>query len=115
FINMIAYARVRVSSNQTVKQLDAVSGRLGFDLALYTTELISYYDIAYYLVDDSRRQTLLRNHLLFGINQTIWVHRNYRIGLQVSANVEPSSRDTTWIFGGFWEGSRGRGLDDYST
>ena len=58
---------------------------------------------------------MLRHRIGAEIGQTIWLNRNHRLGLLLSANVEATTRETTWIFGAFWEGSRSRGLDDYST
>jgi hypothetical protein len=55
-------------------------------------------------------------HTLFAeIGQTIWFHRNHRLGILASGRVEVASGSTNILFGLFWEGSPGRGLDDYST
>lgn len=115
FINMITYAEFRLNSNQTVEKLDAVSGRVGFDLALYTTELTVSYQLEHFLVDDARSRSLLWHTLSAELHQTIWLNRNHRLGVQLRGNVEVGTRATTWVLGAFWEGSRGRGLDDYST
>lgn len=115
FINMIVYGQGRLTSNQSVHQLDSVRGRFGFDLAIRTTEFVSYYEIAHFLADDARANSVLRHRIGAEIGQTIWLNRNHRLGLLLSANVEATTRETTWIFGAFWEGSRSRGLDDYST
>jgi hypothetical protein len=114
FINMIVYGRVRLTSSPSVRQLDSVRGRFGFDLMIRTTEIVSYYDIAQFLVDEVRTQAVLQHRLGLELGQTIWLNRNHRLALFASGNVEVTSRSTTWIFGLSWEGSRGRGLDDYS-
>jgi hypothetical protein len=115
FINMITYGMARLTSNRSVQQLDAITGRFGVDLALRTTELVAEYEIARYLVNDARQRSLLQNRLGLDVKQTIWLNRNHRLGLQASGNVEVASRASTFMLGAFWEGSRGRGLDDYAT
>ena len=115
FINMITYTELRLSSNQTVRMLDSVSARAGFDLALYTTELAVYYQLEHFLVDDARRQSLLWHTVSAELDQTVWLNRNHRLGFQLRGTVEVGSQASTWVLGAFWEGSRGRGLDDYST
>ena len=115
FINFITYTHFRVSSSDAAKKVDSLSGRLGLDVVLHTAELVSYYELEQYLVTDVRRRRLAQHHLFVELNQTFWVHRNHRLGLQLSANAELATHATTFIVGAFWEGSHGRGLDDYST
>ncbi|MFO0577108.1 MAG: hypothetical protein U1A78_24145 [Polyangia bacterium] len=115
FINLITYGSVRLTSNRDVHQLDSVSGRFGVDLALRTTEIVADYEIAQYLVDDARTKQLLQHRLSAALKQTIWLHRNHRLGLVGSGYFEASSQASVVTVGAFWEGSPGRGLDDYST
>lgn len=115
FVNMITYGMVRLTSNRSVHMLDAVTGRFGIDFALRTTEVVAEYEIAKYLVNDARQKSLLQNRIGLELKQTIWLNRNHRLGLQASGNVEASSLASTFTIGAFWEGSRGRGLDDYAT
>ena len=115
FINMITYAEMRLSSNQTVQQLDGVRGRIGVDVAFYTTELSASYRIDHFLVDDARTSSLLYHTFSAEVQQTLWLNRNHRLGFTLRGNVEAVTQATTFVLGAFWEGSRGRGLDDYST
>ncbi len=115
FINTITFARARLTSNQSVRQLDSVSGRLGLDMAFHTTEIVASYELEYFRIDDARQKSVLQHRIMTELSQTIWLNRNHRLGLRLSSSVEASSRAMTWIVGGFWEGSHGRGLDDYST
>lgn len=115
FINMLSYAELRLSSNQTIQALDGVRGRVGVDLALYTTEIAAAYQIDHLLVDDARRRSYLYHTFSVEVNQTLWLNRNHRFGIVLSGNIEVVSLATTCVLGVFWEGSRGRGLDDYST
>ncbi len=115
FINLLSYTELRLSSNRDVHQLDGVRARAGVDMAFHTTEIVLDYQLDHYLVDDARRTALLWHTFSGAVNQTIWLNRNHRLGLTLSANVEVLSQATTFVFGAFWEGSRGRGLDDYAT
>lgn len=115
FINMISYAELRLSSNRNAHELDGVRARAGLDMAFHTTELILDYQLDHYLVDDARKQSITWHSISAGVYQTLWLNRNHRLGLTVSGNVEVLSQATTFVFGAFWEGSRGRGLDDYAT
>jgi hypothetical protein len=115
---MITYAQVRLNSNQSVQRLDAVSGQAGFDIAFYTSEIDAYYNITRYLTDNTlqpAQPSVLLNSLNLQFNQTLWLHRNHRLVLELGANVEAATRSTTFMVGAFWEGSYSRGLDDYST
>ena len=115
FINMINYAELRLSSNRNVHELDGVRARLGLDMAFHTTELILDYQLDHYLVDDARKQSILWHSISAGVYQTIWLNRNHRLGLSLYGTVEAVTQSTTFVLGAFWEGSRGRGLDDYAT
>jgi hypothetical protein len=115
FINMISYAQARVISNQSIRQLDAVSVRAGFDLSIHLTELSAYYEFAQLFVDDARQRMLQAHHLAGQLQETVWVHRNHRLGLWLWGATEFVSHRTTLQLGLFWEGSPSRGLDDYST
>lgn len=114
FINMVVFGSARLTSSPSVRRLDSVRGRVGFDLVIHTTEIVSYYDIAQFLVTEARNQAILQHRVGAELGQTIWLNRNHRLGLFASGNVEVTSRAQTYIFGAFWEGSRGRGFDDYS-
>lgn len=115
FINMISYAELRLSSNRNVHELDGIRARAGLDMAFHTTEVILDYQLDHYLVDDARKQSILWHSISAGVYQTLWLNRNHRLGLQLYGTVEVLTQATTFVLGAFWEGSRGRGLDDYAT
>jgi hypothetical protein len=114
-INSIVYGQVRASSNRNVHALDRVSARLGFDVLLHNTELTAYYDLMQEFVDDARTYSALRHRFNAEIDQNIWLHRNHRLVLRAGGYIDPFTNQPVVFFGGFWEASVSRGLDDYST
>jgi hypothetical protein len=114
-INSIVYGQVRAYSNRDVHALDRVSARLGFDVLFHHTELAAYYDLTQELVDDARSKSVLRHRFNAEIDQNIWLHRNHRLVLRTGGYVDPINNTPVVFFGGFWEASVSRGLDDYST
>ncbi len=115
FVNAITYLQLRPYLAPSLTHLDTLDARVGFDVAFHTTEFIGYYDYQRLLPGELRLRAADAHRLALEVQHTLWLDREQRLGFRLGGRVDPVFQSSSFVFGVFWEGSAGRGLDDYST
>jgi len=115
FVNMIAYAHGRLSSGAAPYHLDRSSVELGADVALGTTEIITRLGVTRRAASAEWLAGRTTGRFSSEVAHTVWLDRNHRVTGRASVARDLDRTSYAFFVGLFWEGSFGRGLDDYAT